>query len=123
MLEALPSEIQWLQAKGKDAEATRLADRYVALAKERYGAYQPGVVPALLEAAFVFQQQGKFGKAEVLLKKALAIRAAAFGPRSIEVAYSAEELAYLYQSAKLQGRRALDEARAVNPAGRLRRAQ
>jgi tetratricopeptide (TPR) repeat protein len=100
MLEALPSEIQWLQAKGKDAEAARLADRYVALAKERYGADQPGVVPALLEAAFVFQQQGKFGKAEVLLKKALAIRAAAFGPRSIEVADSAEELAYLYQSAK-----------------------
>ena len=72
----------------------------MALAKERYGADQPGVVPALLEAAFVFQQQGKFGKAEVLLKKALAIRAAAFGPRSIEVTDSAEELAYLYQSAK-----------------------
>jgi esterase/lipase superfamily enzyme len=100
MLEALPLEIQELQAKGKDAEAARLADHYVALAKERYGADQPGVVPALLETAFVFQQQGKFGNAEALLKKALAIRAAAFGPRSIEVADSAEELAYLYQSAK-----------------------
>lgn len=100
MLEALPAEIQELQAKGKDAKAARLADHYVALAKERYGADQPGLVPALLEAAFVFQQQGDFGKAEALLKKALAIRVAAFGPRSIEVADSAEELAYLYQSAK-----------------------
>lgn len=123
MLEALPVEIQDLQAKGNDAEAARLADHYVALAKERYGADQPGLVPALLEAAFVFQQQGQFGKAKALLKKALAIRIAAFGPRSIEVADSAEALAYLYQSAERyedavrQMKRALSIRKAAYGAG------
>lgn len=99
MLEALPREIQELQAKGKDVEAAKLAERYVALARERYGADQPGVVPALLEAAFVFEQQAKLLKAEKLLKQALEIRVAAFGPRSPEVADSAELLGLLYQRA------------------------
>lgn len=99
MLEALPREMQKLQAEGKDGEAARLAEHFVALARERYGANQPGVVPALLEAAFLFEQQAKLVKAEALLEQALEIRIAAFGPRSPEVADSAESLGLLYQKA------------------------
>lgn len=99
MLEALPREIEELQAKGQTAEAARLAEHYLALSRERHGANQPAVVPALLEAASLFEQQGKLLKAEPLLKQALEIRIAAFGPRSPEVADSAEALGRLYQKA------------------------
>lgn len=99
MLEALPREIQELQSSGKTIEAARLAERYVALARERFGANQPGIVPALLEAASLFEQQAKLLKAEELLKKALKIRIAAFGPRSPEVADSAEALGRVYRKA------------------------
>jgi len=99
MLEALPREIQTLQSKGEDGEAARLAEHYVALAKERYGVDQPGLVPALLAAAALYEQQTKLVKAEKLLKQALEIRIAAFGPRSPEVADSAEALGLLDQKA------------------------
>ena len=97
-LEALPRQMQELQANGRNAEAAMLADRYVALAKERYGD-QPGLVPALIEAALIFQAQGDFARAEALLKQALAIRETAFGAESPEVADSLEALARLYQTA------------------------
>ena len=114
LIEALPAEIQDLQAKGSDAEAARLAERYLALAKERYGAAQPGAVPALLEVAFVLQQQGKFGEAEALLKEALAIRESAFGKLAPEVADSEEELAFLYQQAKDYGKAVRSMKRALS---------
>lgn len=107
MLEVMPREIRHLQADGKSLEAARLAERYVALAKERYGANQPGLVPALNEAARLFEQQGKLIAAEALLVQALEIQNVTFGPRSPEVADSAGALARIYQA---KGRYAKAEA-------------
>jgi len=71
ILEALPVEVQTVQARGPAAEAAQLSENYVALARERYGADQPGLVATLLEAAFLSQQQKTYAKAESLLKQAL----------------------------------------------------
>lgn len=98
-LEALPLRIQELQSSGQKEEAAELAERYVALAKDRYGEGQPDVVPALLEAATVFEQQGNTAQAEALLTEALAVREAAFGADSPEVADTLDRLAYLDQAA------------------------
>lgn len=98
-LEVMPRRMQELQASGKTAEAAQLADRYVALATERYGGDQPAVVPALVDAALIFEQQGDVAKAEALLKQGLAIREKAFGRDSPQVADSLDALARLYQFA------------------------
>ena len=118
MIEVLPREIQKLQAEGKNGEAAKLAERYLALARERYGIDQPGLVPALLEVASLFEQQAKLLKAEALLKQALEIRVAAFGPRSPEVADSAEALGLLYQKAgrHKQAERSLKRALSIRRA-------
>ncbi len=97
-LEALPRRIQELQWSGETAEAAALAGRYVTLAEERHGE-KPGLVPALMEAASLFEQQGDTAKAEALLKQAIRIREAAFGPDSLEVAECLEALGRVYQTA------------------------
>jgi esterase/lipase superfamily enzyme/Tfp pilus assembly protein PilF len=99
VLEAFPRRFMELQWSGEQSQAASLARRYVAMAKERYGADQPGVVPALLEAATLFELQGNVPKAEGLLKQTLKIRTEAFGPRSPEVADSALALGRLYAQA------------------------
>ncbi len=98
-LEALPRRIQELRMRGQGAEAAKLAERYVTQAEARYGADQPGVVPALLEAALVLEQEGDKARAETLLKQALAVREKAFGPKSAEVADSLVSLSWFYRSA------------------------
>ncbi len=102
-LETLSRRIQQLGMEGKGAEAAKLAERYVALAEKRYGADQPDVVPALLEAAIVFEQGGDKARAEALLKQALAVREKAFGADSPEVADSLMTLAWFYQTAGRYG--------------------
>lgn len=104
MLEVLPREIDHLQADGRASEAARLARRYLALARERYGADQPAVVPALMEAARLFERQGKLVEAEALLTQALEIQTRAFGPRSPEAADSAEALGRVYQDRGREGK-------------------
>lgn len=100
-LEVLPRQIQELRWGGKAEEAAKLAEHYLALAKARHGADQPGVVPALREVAVLYESQGGTAEAEALLKQVLAIREAAFGADSSEVAESLQALARLYQVAGL----------------------
>ena len=101
VLEVLPREIRHLQADGKAREAAALARQYLALARDRYGADQPAVVPVLADVAHLFEQQGKLVEAEALLDQALEIQSRVFGPRSPEVADSAEALGRIY---RLRGR-------------------
>ncbi len=98
LLEVLPREIRHLQEDGQTGDAARLARRYLALARERYGADQPAVVPALTEVARLFERQGKLVEAQTLLSQALEIRNRVFGPRSPEVADSAMALGAVYQA-------------------------
>jgi len=118
VLEAFPRRFRELHWSGQEGEAAKLARRYVALARERYGADQPGVVPALLEAATLFEWQGNVPKAEALLKETLKIRTAAFGPRSPEVADSAFALGRLYATAgrNKQAERMLKRALSIRKA-------
>ena len=118
VLDAFPRRFRELHWSGQQDQAAKLAERYVALAKERYGADQPGVVPALVEAATLFELQGNVPKAEALLKETLKIRTAAFGPRSPEVADSAFALGRLYATAgrNKQAERMLKRALSIRKA-------
>jgi esterase/lipase superfamily enzyme len=96
--EALPRQIQELRWAGKQQEAVQLAERYVELAKERYGESQPDFAPALLLLAQLYAAQERPADAETLFEKALAIRETALGPDNLLVADALLQLAYFYQA-------------------------
>jgi esterase/lipase superfamily enzyme len=100
-LDAMPRQIQELGWSRRDAEALRLAERYVELARERYGAEQPEFVLALNTLASLHVTQSRYAEAEPLYKQALSIREKALGLDHLQVADSLEALAGLYQ---IQGR-------------------
>ena len=96
--EALPRQIQELRWGGKQQEAVKLAERYVELAKERYGEDQPDFAPALLLLAQLYAAQARPADAERLFKQAIAIRETALGPDNLLVADALVQLGYFYQA-------------------------
>src|SRR5262245_33223636 len=63
-LDALNRQIEELRSHGKYAEATLLAERYVRLARQRYGEADPEVATALSWLGSLYKAQGDYSKAD-----------------------------------------------------------
>jgi len=100
-LDALNRQIEELHSRGQYAEATLLAERYVRLARQRYGEADPEVATALSWLGSLCKAQENYSKAETYLKRALSIRERSLGPNHAQVGVSLNNLAALYRS---QGR-------------------
>ena len=96
-LDRMNHEIERLYGENKVAAALPLAERYVALTRQRYGEDNPEYATALTWLGSLYESQQRFAEAEPLLKSALAIREKAFGPDHPLVATSLVNLANLYQ--------------------------
>ncbi len=96
-LDRLNHEIERLYSENKIAAALPLAERYVALTRQRYGEDNPEYATALTWLGSLYEAQARFAEAEPPLKSALAIREKAFGPDHPLVATSLVNLANLYQ--------------------------
>jgi CHAT domain-containing protein/tetratricopeptide (TPR) repeat protein len=102
-LDQLLAEVGRLYGQGKSAEAAPIAERAVALARERHGEEHAKFGSALGWLAIVYQGQGRFADAEPLHKRSLAIREKALGPDHPNVGAALHNLAVLYRE---QGRHA-----------------
>ena len=78
----LPSvdQVSRLHSQGKYAEAVPLAERYVALARQKHGEEHTEFATAISWLAGLYRAQGRYAEAEPLYKRALAIREKALGP-------------------------------------------
>jgi esterase/lipase superfamily enzyme len=106
-LDRLNHEIERLYGENKIAAALPLAERYVALTRQRYSEDNPEYATALTWLGSLYAAQQRFAEAEPLLKSALAVREKAFGPDHPLVATSLSNLANLYRR---EGRTAEAEA-------------
>ena len=61
-------------AQGKHAEAAQLYQSAISAAEKRYGPKHPRIVHSLNPLAELYVKQGRLAEAELLLKRALAIR-------------------------------------------------
>jgi CHAT domain-containing protein/tetratricopeptide (TPR) repeat protein len=100
-LESLNKQIERLYEAGKYTEAVPLAERYVALARERHGGEHAELATALHHLAQLYRVQGRSDEAEPLYKQSLAIREIALGPDHPDVGVSLNDLAVLHYA---QGR-------------------
>ena len=82
-----------LAKAGKYAEATALAERYLAEMKSRYGEEHPKYAMALDSLASRLKAQGRNADAEPLYKQALAIRERVLGPGNMFTLVSVNNLA------------------------------
>jgi len=64
---------QELEKQGKYREAIPYAQEVLALAEEEYGPENPDVALVLNDLAALYTEQGRYGEAEKLMKRALAI--------------------------------------------------
>ena len=79
-LEGLEARVQQLHRAGKYAEAIPQAERYVALAKSRYGEEHSKYASGLHDLGVLYRHQGRYAEAEPLLQRALAIAEKTLGP-------------------------------------------
>ena len=100
-LARLRTEVSRLHSQGKYADATRIAERYVALARQRHGEEHTEFATALAWLGFVYRAQGRFAEAEPLFRRDLTITEKTLGPEHPAVGASLINLAELYQA---QGR-------------------
>jgi len=87
-----------LDKAGKYAEATALAERYLAEMKSRYGEEHAKYATALDSLASRLKAQGRNADAEPLYKQALAIRERVLGPGNTFTLISVNNLAQCYQN-------------------------
>jgi esterase/lipase superfamily enzyme/Tfp pilus assembly protein PilF len=102
-IDSLNRQVEELHAEGKNAEALPMAERYVALTRQRYGEESAEFATAITWLGSVYDSQGRYSEAEALLKRALLIRESVLGPDHAQVGTSLSNLATLYRS---QGRNA-----------------
>ena len=98
-VEALNQQVVRLFQAGRYAEAATMAERAVTLAERQFGPGHPAVGTALSNLANVYNAQGRYGDAEPLFKRALAI--AEKTPNDPALGIRLNNLGGLY---KLQGR-------------------
>lgn len=98
---ALNDQLSRLFNEGKYAEAVPLAERYVFIARQRYGEKHSEFGVAILWLAESYRYQGRYTEAEPLYKRAVAIFEETRGPRNNSVASSLHNLSLLYRA---QGR-------------------
>jgi tetratricopeptide (TPR) repeat protein/CHAT domain-containing protein len=104
-LTELNQKIHELNQAGDYKEAEATAERYIALARQRYSEGHPKFATALSWLGNTFRNQGRYDEAEPLFKRALAIDEKALGPDHRDVGALLNSLAENYSA---QGR--YDEA-------------
>jgi tetratricopeptide (TPR) repeat protein/CHAT domain-containing protein len=92
----LNQRIQELSRVGKYTEGVLLAEKYVALARRRYGESSTEFATAISWLAFLHKTTARYAEAEPLYRRALAIREKTFGPDHSEVANTLSNIAGLY---------------------------
>jgi tetratricopeptide (TPR) repeat protein len=97
----LRTQVSQLYSQGKYTEAIPIAERYVALARQKHGDNHSEYATAIVWLASVYMGQGRYPEAEPLYNRSLAIREKALGPGHPDVAESLKNLAELY---RFQGR-------------------
>src|SRR5262245_10523335 len=95
-LARLRTEVSRLHSQGKYAEATPIAERFVALARQKHGEEHMEFAGAIAWLAFVYQAQGRLADAEPLYRRSLAITEKALGPEHLDVGIALNNLAGLY---------------------------
>jgi CHAT domain-containing protein/tetratricopeptide (TPR) repeat protein len=100
-LTQLLDEVGRLQSQGRFADAVPIAEKAVALARERHGEEHDLFGSALGWLAVVYQGQGRFTEAEPLHTRSLAVREKAWGPDHPNVGAALHNLAVMYRE---QGR-------------------
>jgi CHAT domain-containing protein/tetratricopeptide (TPR) repeat protein len=100
-LASLRIQVSQLYKQGKYSEAAPIAERYVALAREKHGDSHTEYATAIEWLAYVYKAQGRYAEAEPLYKRALAIDEKALGPEHRDIAAALNNLAALYRA---QGR-------------------
>src|SRR6516162_5242464 len=95
---SLRTQVSQLFSQGKYAEAAPIAERYVALARQKHGDNHTEYAAAIGWLANVYQAQGRYAEAEPLYKRSLAIREKALGPEHPDVATALNNLAQLYRA-------------------------
>jgi CHAT domain-containing protein/tetratricopeptide (TPR) repeat protein len=95
---SLRTQISQLFSQGKYPEAALMAERYVALARQKHGDNHTEYAAALGWLANVYLAQGRYAEAEPLFKRALVIREKALGPEHPDVATALNNLAQLYRA-------------------------
>jgi CHAT domain-containing protein/tetratricopeptide (TPR) repeat protein len=95
-LAAIREQVSQLRSQGKYTEAIAIAERYVALARQRHGEEHTEFATAISWLGILFKTQGRYSEAEPLYKRALAIKEKALGPRHPELGISLNNLALLY---------------------------
>ena len=99
----LEAEVSQLYRQGKYVEATPLAERYVALSRQRYGEEHGEFASSITWLANVYAARGRHAEAERLYKRSLAIREKVVGVDHSSIGISLNNLASLYEK---QGRHA-----------------
>ena len=77
-LDALEARINILNRSAKYAEAIPLAERFLALAKDRHGEQHSKYATGLNDLALLYERLGRYGEAEPLAARSLAIFARRF---------------------------------------------
>src|SRR6516164_2817150 len=72
-LATLRAQISTLSSQGKYTDAISQAQRYVALARQKYGEEHIEYAAAISSLANVYQTLGRYAEAELLFKRSLAI--------------------------------------------------
>jgi len=72
-LAPLREQVRQLRGQGKYTEAIPIAERYVALARNKHGENHAVFALAISWLASVYKDQGRYAEAEPLYKRALAI--------------------------------------------------
>jgi tetratricopeptide (TPR) repeat protein/CHAT domain-containing protein len=94
-------KIQELDRTGRYQEAEAAAEKYVALARQRYSDGHPKFATGIAWLALTLKDQGRYAEAEPLYKRALAIDERTLGPDHSDVGTDLSDLAELYRA---QGR-------------------
>jgi CHAT domain-containing protein/tetratricopeptide (TPR) repeat protein len=98
---ALNAEVVKLYRAGKYVEATKIAERLLAIVEKALGPEHRDVGTALNNLAELYRDQGRYAEAEPLFRRSLAIYEKALGPEHRDVGASLNNLAELYRD---QGR-------------------
>ncbi|HUF45057.1 MAG TPA: tetratricopeptide repeat protein [Aestuariivirgaceae bacterium] len=96
-LDSLDRQIEDHFRAANYGKALDVAEKYRKLVEETYGTGGLWYAVALNNLAIIYTAQGRFGKAEPLYQRALAIREKRHGPEHPDVAKTLNELAALYQ--------------------------
>jgi CHAT domain-containing protein/tetratricopeptide (TPR) repeat protein len=98
-LARLSGQVVRLRLQSKYAEALPIAERHVAMARQKYGESNKEYALAIVALGMVYMGQGRYAEAEPLFKRSLAIFEKTFGPEDPNfVGAGLDNLAELYRA-------------------------